>query len=185
MNRIATGIVALVVSLYAIATPDPAWACGCTPIIDRPWLTPQAAVEEQLAWADRVFLGRVTSRTDELVQLSVEAYWKGDGASTETVVSSVSLPNGSIVISDCDYSFENARPYVVFAHRTSKGLSVSSCSMTESLDRATTLVALLDRAAPRRVVNPKIEAATQPPNQRLQPTAARWIMRPPRLNRGR
>jgi hypothetical protein len=24
-----------------------------------------------------------------------------------------------------------------------------------------------------------------PPNKRLQPTAARWIMRPPRLNRGR
>ncbi len=185
MNRIDTRIVALVVSLYAIATPAPAWACGCTPSIDRPWLTPQAAVDEQLAWADRVFLGRVSSRTDVVVVFSIEAYWKGDGASTEAVASGVLLPNGSIAISDCDYSFENARLYVVFAHRTPKGLSVSSCSMTQSLDSAATLVARLDRAAPRRVVNPMIRAAKQPPNQRLQPTAAQWIMRPPRLNRGR
>jgi hypothetical protein len=150
--RINGWLVALTFCAGTSALPAPTLACGCTPVIDRRLLTPLAEVQEQLVWADQVFLGRVANRTVEAITLSVEAYWKGSGASTQTLLGDRGLSDGTVVISDCDFSFAIDSSYVVFAHRTPRGLGASSCSMTRQLDQAGGLIQLLDRAAPRQAV---------------------------------
>ena len=150
--------------------PAPAAACGCTPVVDRPMLTPLAEIQEQLGWADQVFLGRVTNRAIEGVTLAVEAYWKGTGAATQTLRGGSVLPDGTEVISDCDFGFASDARYVVFAHRTSRGLVVSSCSKTRQFEQAGELIRLLDQATPRQIVSPAAAIDRRPPNLQMQPT---------------
>ena len=152
--RIDRWLIALVSLAGPMLVPVSVAACGCAPIIERPTLTPLAEVQEQLAWADQVFLGRVANRNDETVTFSVEAYWKGSGAPTHILRGGSILPDGTLVISDCDFGFADNTRYIVFAHRTSRGLTASSCSMTRPFDQAGELTRLLDRAVPRQVVSP-------------------------------
>ena len=168
--RINGWLVTLTFCAGTSALPVPALACGCTPVIDRPMLTPLAEVQEQLVWADQVFLGRVANRTVEAITFAVEAYWKGSGASTQTLLGDRALSDGTVVISDCDFSFGVDSSYVVFAHRTPRGLGASSCSMTRQLDQAGRLIQLLDRAAPRQAVRPLVLHDPLPPNIQMQPT---------------
>jgi hypothetical protein len=112
----------------------------------------------------------VADRNRETVTLSVEASWKGSGASTQTLRVGTVLPDGTEVISDCDFGFESQVQYVVFAHRTSRGLAASSCSMTRRVDQAGDLIGLLDRATPRQAVIPRAKLDHLPPNLQMQPT---------------
>lgn len=168
--RINAWLIALASVAATLLVPVEAVACGCSPVLDRPALTPLAQVQEQLAWADQVFLGRVADRNSETVTLSVEASWKGSGASTQTLRVGTVLPDGTEVISDCDFGFESQVQYVVFAHRTSRGLAASSCSMTRRVDQAGDLIGLLDRATPRQAVFPRAKLDQLPPNLQMQPT---------------
>lgn len=147
-------LIALALFAGAMLVPAPVAACGCSPIIERPAVTPLAEVQEQLAGADQVFLGRVAYRDHETTTFSVAAYWKGSGAPTNTLRAGSVLADGSVVISDCDFGFANDTQYIVFAHRTSRGLAASSCSMTRQASQAAQLIQLLDQATPRQVVGP-------------------------------
>ena len=168
--RVDRWLIALATVAGPMLVPAPVTACGCTPIIERPTLTPLAEVQEQLAWADQVFLGRVADRTDENTTFSVEAYWKGSGAPTHLLRGGSALPDGAVVISDCDFGFAANTRYVVFAHRTSRGLAASSCSMTRSFEQAGELVRLLDRAVPRQGIRAPVKAERVLPNLQMQPT---------------
>lgn len=182
--RINGWLIALASVAAPLHVPIEAAACGCSPVIDRPALPPLAQVQEQLAWADQVFVGRVTGRNNETVTLSVEASWKGSGAPAQTLRVATVLPDGTEVISDCDFGFESEVRYVVFAHRTSRGLAASSCSMTRRVDQAGDLIGLLDRATPRQAVSPRAKLEQLPRNLQMQPT--RRVSRDgARLNRGR
>jgi hypothetical protein len=170
MMRIDRWLIALASLAGPMLVPAPAAACGSTPIIERPTLTPLAEVQEQLAWAEQVFLGRVADRDDENTTFSVEAYWKGTGAPTYIVGGGSTLPDGTQVISDCDFGFVANTRYVVFAHRTSRGLTASSCSMTRPVDQAGELIRLLDRAVPRQSVRPPERSDLVLSDKALQPT---------------
>ena len=163
-------LIALASLAGAMLVPAPVAACGCSPIIERPALTPLGEAQEQLAGADQVFLGRVADRDDETTTFSVEAYWKGSGAPTNTLRAGSVLADGTVVISDCDYGFANDTQYIVFANRTSRGLAASSCSMTRPASQAAQLIQLLDLAAPRQVVGPPEASGRVLPNLQRQPT---------------
>ena len=177
--RINLWLIVLASVAGPVLVPVPAAACGCTPVVERPTLTPLAQIQEQLGWADQVFLGRVTNRAIESITLTVEAYWKGTGAATQTLLGGSVLSDGTEVISDCDFGFASDVRYVVFAHRTSRGLVVSSCSMTRQFEQAGEVIQLLDRATPRQIVTPGA------PTDRLPPNKLRILVaRQPRQNPG-
>lgn len=163
-------VVALLLAACATALPAVAYACGCTPIAGRSVLTPEAEVAEQLAWSDLVFLGRVSASDARTLTFDIEAYWKGDGAPTVLLNGPLVHPDGSMTISDCYYSFVSNAVYVVFAHRTARGLTTPSCSKTRRLEDAAALLTLLDRVASRRVVRPPGHVLNRPPNTRMPPT---------------
>lgn len=154
MMPIRGWVIVVALGTSAFAAPGIALACGCTPVLDRPVLTPLAEVQEQLAWADQVFLGRVSARTDTSITFDVEAFWKGQGARQQTLVGGAVLPNGTLVISDCDFGFESDVRYVVFAAREARGLTASSCGLSRPFEQAAALLQLLDRVTPRRAVPP-------------------------------
>jgi hypothetical protein len=168
--RIDRWLIAMAALAGPMLVPAAVAACGCTPIIERPTLTPLAEVQEQLAGADQVFLGRVANRDDANTTFSVEAYWKGSGSPTHTLRGGSVLPDGTVVISDCDFGFANNIQYIVFAHRTSRGLTASSCSMTRQASQAGELIRLLDQATPRQVVRPPEASQRVLPNLQMQPT---------------
>lgn len=165
--------VALSLAALATALPAVAYACGCTPVLGRPVLTPEAEVAEQLAWSDLVFLGRVSGSDDRTLTFDIEAYWKGDGAPTVLLNGPLVHADGSMTISDCDYSFASNTVYVVFAHRTARGLSASSCSKTSRLEDAAALLTRLDRVAARRVVRRPGQRAYEAKQKRLNTQLSR------------
>lgn len=107
--------------------------------------------------------------------LSVEASWKGSGASTQILRAGTVLPDGTEVINTCDFGFESGVRYLVFAHRTSRGLAASSCSMTRRFDQAGDLIGLLDRATPRQIPFPRARLDQLPLGLQVQPM--RWATR--------
>lgn len=134
--------------------PEVAFACGCAPIPGQALSTPRGEVQAHLAAADHVFLGRVLSRSDLGVTFDVEASWKGLISRQQILAGDEVLPDGSVVISDCQYSFASDARYVVFAARTPRGLVASSCGLTRRVDQAPALLELLDQLTPRRLVAP-------------------------------
>lgn len=175
--------------LATLVVPRAAMACGCAPVPGRPVVAPLIEVQSQLAQSDQVFLGRVSARSESGLVFEVEAYWKGQGTRQLLFAGDQVLPDGSVVVSDCQFSFENDVLYVVFAGHTPRGLSASSCGLSRRADQADALLQLLDRAAPRQVVPPRGNVWAVPPNQRMQPAAvnteASLGIAAPRLMRGR
>jgi hypothetical protein len=130
-----------------LLTPSPVWACGCSPTADWSF---ERQVTEEFNWADRVFAGTVVRNDDRSVALRVDATWKGGDSEVIVVDQGFISEDGGTAINTCDFAFRPGARYVVFAHRSDRGLTASQCGHTGQWALASRVVELLEALAPRR-----------------------------------
>jgi hypothetical protein len=139
----------IVVGLLAqcLVVPSIAWACGC----DFPeGESLEAAVVREHLRAERVFVGRVIGWDDETVTFAVEMLWKGDTTAKVSLKHGEIKRPGVVSISTCDYRFQKAGRYLVFAERAGVSLKASTCGHTKPVEESGRVIGVLDAATPRR-----------------------------------
>jgi len=132
MKNFAFIILATLIFFAANATGT--FACSC--------VTP-SAVKEEIKTTDAVFSGKVTSvskfRGAWKVKFRVEKTWKGSLPKTITLVTAQDSAM-------CGYNFKARKKYLIYAKRDDKNkLSVSLCSRTAELSKASEDVKVLDK----------------------------------------
>jgi len=130
-----------------LITPSIAWACGCGSVDGESF---EAGVLRQHAWAERVFVGRVIRWDDETVTFAVETLWKGEAAAEVSVKHGEIKGPGVVSISTCDYRFQKAGRYLVFAERMGASLKAGNCGHTKPFEESGRVIAVLDDATQRR-----------------------------------
>lgn len=112
----------LLIPIIAVALSVTAWPAAASCILD------QRPVEQQIAEADTVFVGTVTSVSarDRNAVFRVDEVWKGNVASKVAVQGG---PPGDAVTS-VDRYFRQGTRYLVFPDGTSSPYSDNSCSPT-------------------------------------------------------
>ena len=142
---------AFVVLLFA--SPRDAAACMCVGSPD-PKSDSQIIreIDEELGKAIGVFMGRVVARDDLTVTFEIDAVWKGEiGSSHQMSTGAVANADGTITVTDCDFSFARGRTYLVFAvGKSFSTAKASSCTYTSELRYALDTLPYLDKLAERR-----------------------------------
>jgi hypothetical protein len=123
----------ILAALVFFAAADDTFACSCIP---------PGAVKEEIKTTDSVFSGKVTGvskfRGGWKVKFRVEKTWKGGAAKTITLVTAQDSAM-------CGYNFKAGKKYLIYAKRDDKNkLSVSLCSRTAELSKASEDVKILD-----------------------------------------
>jgi hypothetical protein len=91
------------------------------------------------------------------VRFKVRSVWKGQVGPELYLASGAELaPDGAIVSSTCNFSFQLGEEYIVFAHGpTYSRMQAHSCTLTTTVSQSRSL-ATLDRIARRQLPSPSV-----------------------------
>jgi hypothetical protein len=122
MNKFFLSFLVLLALLISPQLARTVYACSCGGIAD---------IATSLTRADVVFSGRVVASDSFVGQFDVERIWKGPERSRITMLTgAISLGNGIVQSSSCDFHYTTGQKYVVYASGPESALSVPGCSRT-------------------------------------------------------
>ena len=109
-------------------------------------------VSEVLGRSYAIFSGEVITIEGDRAKFKLEELWKGDLPQEFSMASGgYRLPDGSMTITSCDYTFTAGRKYLVFAQASAtRNMEAMPCTPTRELTSAADVVAILNELMPNR-----------------------------------